>query len=346
MTTRDGRRVGMRDVAERAGVAISSVSRVLSGNPDVSPVMRNRVEDAVAALGYERDLIAQSMRSGQTLSIGFVAIDVANPIIAANSAGAVSELRKSGYSLLMSNSRGDPALDAEHIRHFELRRVDGLVLSLADERYPRTLEVLRKFDGPIVLIDRSLPADIPAGAVVHNHAEGMVPAAEHVLALGHRRLALINGAPNVRPSRERASSVRRALKGYPGATLVVRAGAYSSEHGYAATIAIFQESPQPTAVIVGGNQILQGVMQALRDLKLRIPDDVSLVTLDRVPLAEFLEPPLAHVTRDPIEVGRQAAVLLLEQIHGAAPRTVTLPTEFVPAGSVAPPRGSRSRLTR
>jgi LacI family transcriptional regulator len=337
----------MRDVAQRAGVAISSVSRVLSGNPDVSDVMRNRVEDAVAALGYERDLIAQSMRSGQTLSIGFVAIDVANPTIAANSAGAVSELRRAGYSLLMSNSRGDPALDAEHIHHFDRRRVDGLVLSLADERYPRTLEVLRGFDRPIVLIDRSLPADIPAGAVVHNHAEGTVPAAEHVLALGHRKIALINGAPNVRPSRERANSVRRALKKYPGSTLVMRAGGYTAEAGYAATRAIFAEAPTPTAIIVGGNQMLPGVMGALRDLELHIPVDVSLVTLDTVPLAEFLEPPLAHVKRDPTDVGRQAAVLLLDQIRGAAPRTVTVPTEFVPAASCGPPPPETARrLTR
>jgi LacI family transcriptional regulator len=336
MTGREGRRVAMRDVAERAGVAISSVSRVLSGNPDVSLVMRNRVEDAVAALGYERDLIAQSMRSGQTLSIGFVAIDVSNPVIAANSAGAVSQLRKSGYSLLMSNSRGDPALDAEHIRHFELRRVDGLVLSLADERYPRTLEVLRKFDGPIVLIDRSLPTDIPAGAVVQDHAQGMIPAAEHVLRLGHRRLALINGAPNVRPSRERARAIRRALKG-TDASLIVRAHSYSSTHGYDATREVFAEDDPPTAIIVGGNQILEGVMRALRDLGLSIPDDVSLVTLDDVPLAEFLEPPLARVTRDPVEVGRCAAQLLIEQIDGAPPRTVSLPTAFVPAGSCGPP---------
>jgi LacI family transcriptional regulator len=335
----------MRDVAERAGVAISSVSRVLSGNPDVSPVMRNRVEDAVAALGYERDLIAQSMRSGRTMSIGFVAIDVANPVIAANSAGAVTELRKSGYSLLMSNSRGDPALDAEHIRHFELRRVDGLLLSLADERSTRTIEVLRKFDGPIVLIDRALPSDIPAGAVVHDHAEGMVPAAEHLLSLGHKRLALINGAPNVRPSRERANAVRRAIKGRAGANLLVRAGAYSAEHGYDATLAIFREDPAPTAVIVGGNQILQGVMRALRDLNLQIPTDVSLVTFDTVPLAEFVVPPLACVVRDPIEVGRQAAGLLLEQIGGAPPRTVTVPTRFVPAGSCgSPPTGKRVRV--
>jgi LacI family transcriptional regulator len=337
----------MRDVAERAGVAISSVSRVLSGNPDVSPIMRNRVEDAVAALGYERDLIAQSMRSGQTLSIGFVAIDVANPIIAANSAGAVSELRKAGYSLLMSNSRGDAALDAEHIKHFELRRVDGLLLSLADERHPRTLEVLRAFDAPIVLVDRSLPADIPAGAVHENHAEGLISATEHMLSFGHRHLALINGAPNVRPARERTNAVRRALKSYPGATLTVRAGSYSCDHGYTATRTIFEDGPGPTAIIVGGNQILQGVMRALRDLGLRIPDDVSLVTLDDAPLLEFLEPPLARVTRDPVEVGRQAALLLIEQLAGAAPRTVTTPTTFVPAGSCGPaPRSSATLLTR
>jgi LacI family transcriptional regulator len=332
----------MRDVAERAGVAISSVSRVLSGNPDVSPVMRHRVEDAVAALGYERDLIAQSMRSGHTLSIGYVAIDVADPYVAANSAGAVGELLGSPYSLLLSNSRGDPELEAEHIRQFKLRRVDGLVLSLADERHPPTLEVLRTIDRPLVLIDRVLPADIPAGAVLHDYAESMVPAAEHLLELGHRRIALINGAPNVRPSHERASVVRRVIQGVPGASLDVRAGAYSREHGYDATRALFAEGAAPTAIIVGGTQILQGVMVALRELDLRMPADVSLVALDKVALAEFLQPPLAHVMRDPIDVGRQAAVLLLEQLGGAEPRTVTLPTKFVPAGSCAPPP-SRSR---
>jgi LacI family transcriptional regulator len=340
---RERKRPSMRDVADRAGVAISSVSRVLSGDPDVSPVMRNRVEDAVAALGYERDLIAQSMRSGKTMSIGFVAIDVANPIIAANSAGAVAELRNAGYSLLMSNSRGDPELDAEAIRLFKLRRVDGLLLSLADERAPRTLEALRAFDGPIVLIDRSLPPDIRAGAVLHDHAAGMVPAARHLLELGHRRLALINGAPRVRPARERAKAVRRALKSYPDADLVVQAESYTAEHGYAATRAVFENYEPPTAVIVGGNQILQGVMGALRDLSLVIPDDISLVTLDDVPLAEFLQPSLSRVTRDPVEVGHQAATLLLEQIRGAEPRIVSAPTRFISGGSCGPPARQRPR---
>jgi LacI family transcriptional regulator len=147
-------KVGMREVAKRAGVAISSVSRVLTDSPDVSEVMRNRVLDAVAALGYERDLLAMSMRTGATQSIGFVAINVSNPVIATNSVGAENELSKSGYSLLISNSQGNPELDADYIKHFASRRVDGLILSITDEENPRTLEMLRAYKKPIVLIDR------------------------------------------------------------------------------------------------------------------------------------------------------------------------------------------------
>lgn len=329
-------RPNMSQVAERAGVAVSSVSRVLSDDPDVSSLMRNRVLDAVAALGYERDPLARSMRTGATYSVGFVAINIANPVIAANVAGAEEELRHAGYSLLISNSQADPSLDAAYLRYFDLRRVDGLLLSLADEKHPETLKILRGLSQPMVLIDRSLPADIEVGAVVHDHAAGVVPAVQYLLELGHTRLALINGAPRVRPSRERAAAMRAAVRRTAGVTCSVRAGAYSADHGYKATINLMLEDPAPTAILVGGNQIMNGVMEALRVVGARIPDDVSLVMFDTVPLAEFLDPPLASITRDPSGVGRLAAQLLLEQITGGPPRVAVLPTAFHRAGSCGP----------
>lgn len=326
----------MRQVADRAGVAVSSVSRVLSGDPDVSPLMRNRVHDAVAALGYQRDPVARSMRTGATYSVGFVAINIANPVIAANAAGAEEELRLAGYSLLISNSQADPALDAAYLRYFDLRRVDGLLLSLADERHPETLQILRGLAQPMVLIDRSLPPDVEAAAVLHDHGAGMDQAVEHLLRLGHRRLALINGAPRVRPSRERASALRRAVRGVAGVTCSVRAGSYSAEHGYAATMSLLREHPGPTAILVGGNQILPGVLGALREAGVQVPADLSLINFDTLPLAQFLDPPLATIVRDPTAVGRQAALLLVEQMRGAPPRVVTLPTSFRPSASCGP----------
>jgi LacI family transcriptional regulator len=330
-------KVSMRDVADRAGVAISSVSRVLSNNPDVSPVMRNRVLDAVAALGYQKDMVAQSMRSGQTLSIGLVATDIANPVIAANSAGAVDALHDHGYSLLISNSQGDPDLDARYIRALKLRRADGLLLCLADERHPETIDVLRTFRGPITLLDRSVPDEITAGSVVNNYADGMIQAVEHLLWLGHRRLAVINGAANIRPARECTHAARRAVAACDGASVTVRTGPYTPEHGFAATRAVLADRHPPTAVIVAGDQMLQGVLRALREEEMRCPYDVSLVSLDNAPLAEFLEPPLAQIRRQPLEMGACAAQLMLEQLGGAEPRRIVLPTRFVPAGSCAPP---------
>src|ERR1700722_4918758 len=111
-------RPGMRDVADHAGVAMSSVSRVLSGHPDVSPRMRRVVMAAVRELGYQPDLLAQGLRSGKTFSVGFTVSDIANPVLAEIVTGAEKRLREAGYSLLLTNSEGNPQLDAEHIQLF------------------------------------------------------------------------------------------------------------------------------------------------------------------------------------------------------------------------------------
>ncbi len=144
----------MREVAELAGVAMSSVSRVLSKHPDVSPAMRRRVLAAVDQLGYKPDLLAQSLRRRATQSVGFVVGDISNPLIAEIVHGAETTLREAGYSMLLTNSESDAALDADHIRLLEQRRVDGLILSLAQEAHGPTLEALRQLAIPFVVVDR------------------------------------------------------------------------------------------------------------------------------------------------------------------------------------------------
>src|SRR3954469_23808753 len=129
MTRGEGGQGSMTEVADAAGVAMSSVSRVLSGHPDVSDEMRARVMLAVEKLGYTPDMLAQSLRRRATLSIGFVAGDISNPLMASIVKGAETELRRGEYSMLLANSEGDPDRDAEHIRLFGQRRVDGLMLS-------------------------------------------------------------------------------------------------------------------------------------------------------------------------------------------------------------------------
>jgi LacI family transcriptional regulator len=324
-------------VAERAGVALSSVSRVLSGHPDVSTVMRNRVLDAAAAVGYEPDLLAQSLRRGASMTIGFVVGDISNPLLAQIALGAETKLRSAGYSMLLTNSGNDPGLDAQHIKLLRRRRVDGLLLSLADDEAAQTRTALEQADIPSVLIDRDLPGLESAGAVLSDHAAGITAAAEHLISLGHKHIGLVNGNPQVRPARERERALRRVCRRHPGVAAMVRSGSFAAGYGESAAASLLAAREPATAIIAGGNQILSGVLRALRAAGLSTPSDMSLVTCDDVPLAEFLDPPIATIARDPEEMGTVAAEMLLEQLRGRQARSALLPVRFRDTASCGSP---------
>jgi len=333
------RRANMREVAELANVAISSVSRVLSGHPDVSAEMRRRVEDAVAQLEYQPDFTAQSLRRGATLSVGWVIGDISNPLMAAITSGAESVLRGAGYSMLLMNSENDPSLDAAHIRFFQTRRADGMILSLASEREPSTLEVLRQLDVPIVLVDREVPDDIRASVVRNDHRSGLRAAVEHLIDLGHSRIALVTGPLDLWPVRERIGGMKDAVagRGIVDETISLT-GSLSAEHGEIATEEILAMDPRPTAIIAGGNQVLAGCVRALNRHGIAIPGDISLVTCDEVALSELHSPPIASVGRDTVALGRTAAELLLRRLAGSdEPEMAVLPTTFTARASCGPP---------
>jgi LacI family transcriptional regulator len=332
-------RANVRQVAELAGVAISSVSRVLSKHPDVSSTMRDRVLVAVNQLGYEPDFLAQSLRRGSTLSVGFVVGDITNPVMANLAHGAEGVLRAAGYSMLLMNSDGDPELDEAHIRFFQSRRVDGMLLSLASEKRRATLDLLGQLNVPVVVMDREVPARIGANAVLSDHRAGMRAAVEYLIDLGHRRIALITASLEMRAGRERVGGMRDAVlgRGIRDETLALP-GSLHAEHGEATTHELFAKSEPPTAVIAGGNQILIGTLRALTALGIRVGEDVALVTCDDFPLAELYVPPIATISRDAVGMGRAAAQLLQARLERPQePATVILPTTFRPRASACPP---------
>jgi LacI family transcriptional regulator len=331
-------RPGLREVAQLAGVAISSVSRVVSGHPDVSPAMRERVMGAVDELGYEPDLLAQSLRRRATNTVGFVVGDISNPLLAEIALGAETTLRQAGYSMLLTNSENDPERDAGHARLLLQRRVDGLLLSLAAEGDRETIRTLENASVPIVLIDRELPASVRASAVLSEHRAGMRAAVAHLLELGHRRVGLIVGQP-LRFSRERRRGLEEAYEaaGLP-ATYRIMEGTLDSDHGRSATAAMLDGPDPPTAVIAGGNQILVGALEELIRRGLRPGADLSLVSCDATPLTRLTVPPISVVQRDSRELGRTGAQLLLRRMEqDADPELVVLPTRFVPTKSCGPP---------
>ena len=328
----------MREVAERAGVAMSSVSRVLSGHPDVSPGMRDAVNAAVHELGYRPDLLAQGLRLRKTLTVGFTVSDIGNPVLASAVTGAERRLRQAGYSLLLTNSEGEAELDAENIRLLQQRRVDGLILSLAEEHHPLTVEVLRQIEVPVVLLDRDIPQEVHASRVCFNHRHGMFNAARHLIELGHRELAFISGGPQG-PARERRLGVEDAIAASStGSRYVLYEGEFSVSHGERATHHILDNQTKATAIIAGGNLLMQGALRALRDRGVRVGADISFVGCDDVGIAELHTPPIAVVRRDMVSLGETSAELLLELLTGfKGIKDITLPTEFAPRPSCAPP---------
>lgn len=340
-------KVTARAVAERAGVAISSVSRVLNDRQDVSDTLREQVMAAVEELGYEPDLLAQSLRSGSTRTTGFILRDISNPLFADIVKAAEIELRDAGYSMLLTNTglpvalHQSASLDAHYIRLFLRRRVDGLILSLQSESDPQVIAALRDSPCPLVLLDRHIHG-IQASAVLCDHFSGVTQAVKHMVEVGHRRIAFISGPLDIRASIERERGYKSALEraGLDIDPSLIRHGSYEARFGHQQTLELLDHPQPPTAILCGGIQIVEGCLEALRERKLRVGRDISLVSCDEIGWLKLLDPPVNVVSRDPERMGRAAAELLVRQIRGdRTARFEPVATTYMSRGSVEPPGG-------
>ncbi len=331
------RRPSLRDVAERAGVALSTASRAISGAENVRPGVRARVLEAAEELGYQRNLLAQSLRRGSSMSVGFIVRDISNPMMAHIVLGAERTLMTAGYGLSLRNSQGNPGLDADYIRYFRQAAVDGLLLSLSDESYRPTIDELTAIDFPFVAIDRALPPELSGSAVLSDHAKGTEAAARHLASLGHRRIGLIAGPGNLRPAREAARGLLEFCDSHPEISCVIEYGAFSAEFGEEATSRLLSSADRPTALISGGYQILLGVVATVRAYGLKMPNDLSLITFDDSDALPFFNPPIAALSREPFRVGQRAAELLIARLSGdGSPTTVSMTPVFRPRASCGP----------
>lgn len=333
--TPEGAPPTIRDVASRAGVALSSASRVLSGHAAASKNMRKKVEDAARELGYEPDLLAQSMRSGSTNTVGFLLRDISNPLFANIARRCEQELRRAGYSMILMNSDGVESAEAFNLNMMRRRRVDGVIASLVSETSSSTVAALKALKMPIVLLDREV-AGLEVSAVLCDHYSGVQDAVGELLIRGHRRIALITGPVSVRTSRERVRAYRDsfAARGVPVDETLILASSFDSDYSKSQVTKLLSREMEPTAVITGGIGTTAGALTAMRQLGLKPGRDVSLVALDEWPMFEIFTPHLASVSRDSNEMGTTSARLLLDMLSGLKPRTVIIDTVFTPRESI------------
>jgi LacI family transcriptional regulator len=310
---------------------------VLSGHSDVSPEMREMVMAVVDELGYRPNVLAAGLRSQKTMSIGYVVSNISNPVLAHIVTGAESRLRASGYSLILTNSEGVAALDASNVSVLLGRRIDGLLLSLSREDDEATIDAIRELDVPFVIVDRFPPPGMDAWCITFDHRAGMAAATRHLMDYGHRNIGLIIGGPR-RPAVERLSGVEETLHQHADTVLHTFDGDFSVDHGIAATRRILSMKPRPTAIIAGGNMLMQGALRVIYKEGIKLGTELSLVGCDDVDVADLYEPQIAIVRRDLRAGGVAAADLLLAALRdpSGTPQTRTLPTEFIARASCGP----------
>jgi len=333
--------VRLQDVAELAGVSPATVSRVVNAPATVHPDTRARVQEAIRALGYRPSRVARRLRveRGSSALIGLVIPDLQNPFFADLARGVEDHAQREGYTVLIGNADEDAEKEARYLEVMRAESVDGVILPPSHPASPAALE-LAAAGTPLVCVDRRL-AKAKVDTVVVDNVRGAYEATEHLLALGHRRIAFIEGRPQASTSRERLQGWQDALRehGIDPLPALQRTGDSRQPSGGALAAELLALPERPTALLVGNSLMTLGALETIHRLGLRIPGDISIVGYDDMPWAMALTPPLTVVRQPGYDLGRQAVELLLHRIRDPARSTTTvmLQPELVVRQSTASP---------
>ncbi|GAB3803921.1 LacI family DNA-binding transcriptional regulator [Humibacter antri] len=323
----------MRDVADRAGVGVVTVSRVVNGERNVGDATATRVHAAIDELGYQRDEIARSLRPGQnSRTVGLVLGDLTNPFYPAIAKGVASQLKTAGYAVLLSSADEDADAERQGVDELLGRRVAGLVMVPGQSDHSFLTRANRHARVPLVFIDR--PARGADGdVVIFDNERGGRMAVEHLIAHGHRRIAIVV-APSHYTTGLRRRGYNRALQraGIPlDERLVVKLRSGSVEDAAEATGSLLDREDAPTAIFSTTNFLTEGVLQAMRDRGVQ----KALVGFDDFRLANMLPSPVTVVTGDAEELGRSGAATLLSRISGEPSpfKRIVIPVRLIERGS-------------
>lgn len=312
-----GRRPTLRDVADAAGVSQSTTSRALRNQGYVAAEVRDRVHKAAVKLGYVPDAQARHLRQQVSRSIGVLVSDLRLPFYAEVAAGASRAARRAGYTVMMMDDRLVVDDELEASEAFAAMRVAGVVLTPLSARAPH---YLMHQHIPVVEVDRQFAAEV-CDAVVVDQRSAAAQLTEHLLGLGHRRIALLVDDTCWTTGRERVSGYELALGQAgipPDEALLVRTG-WSVSEARKAALGLLAGPASPTAVIAADAVLAEGVWRAAGELGLRVPADVSLVSVDEAPWMTLVSPEVTAVRQDGAALGEAGVTRLLERI--AAPTT-------------------------
>jgi LacI family transcriptional regulator len=312
--------VTIRDVAKLAGVSPITVSRVVNNLPGVSLATRERVNKAIDELNYVPNAMAKGLRSQQSRTIALVLTDITNSFWTTVARGVEDTTAIKGYNVIFCNTDEDREKEAKYLNILLQRRVDGIIIapSSNDKDY---LLSLKRHNVPCVLVDRRVNG-FNADVVRSDSREGARLLTQHLIDLGHRRIALLAGPSRVFTSRERLAGYIETLQknNIPVDDGLIKEGMFEEVGGFQYAKEILECEPRPTAIFAANLSIAIGALQALREAGVRVPEDIGLVCFDDLPQVSVIYPFLTVWAQRPYAMGVAAAELLVDRMTSKSRR--------------------------
>jgi len=336
----------IRDVARAANVSPAAVSRYLSNQLQLPDKTKGRINAAIQALNYVPNAMARRLSLNSSETIGFITSDIVNSFFAAIASAAEEAASRAGYSLMILNSRNDVERELQFLSRIDDRQLDGVLLLTNHVDDGRLCSKINA-SGRVVLLDEDVPGATAPRLFAQNRP-GSDLATTHLIGYGHRKIAYMGGPRGLLSGEERLQGFYDA---HAKASLAVDerfvfSGPYDEQVAYDFFHQLWASDHRPTAIFSGGDVLALGIMRAARDLGLRIPKDVSLVSFDDIPHAALFDPPLTTVRQPTQDFGHMGVRLLIDlmNLDDPPPDPPRIPVSLMVRGSVsAPPRRPRKQ---
>ena len=329
----------VNDVAKRAGVSPITVSRVINNSGYISDVTRERVETAIKEIGYVPNTLARGLRSKRTNTLALVVTDITNPYFTSMARGVEDVAGDSNYTVIYCNTDESETKEEKYANMLAQRQVDGVLLVPACGN-AKIINFLESNNISVVVLDRRV-SGVNTDFVRSDSENGAYRLIKLLIGLGHEQIAVITGPKKVSTAVDRVKGYRQALvEAGLSENELIYYGSFTQQSGYDFTKQAMLQSSRPTAIFAANNFILLGVVKALRELQLNVPDDVSVVGFDNIPQSAMINPSLTTVQQPLEQMGRVATQMLLGILKTPKKdvNRIELPTELIIRSSTSVPK--------